>query len=128
MYVKLDNENRIIDILNEDIDDRDDLDDEGKTWLHEEFPVYVKNPDVVMETVHYDGRDFIVENNIARFDPLPESIAAMEENEFNERIPDTLDELDEAVCALYEITLYEQSIIDQQDETLCALYEAQLGL
>lgn len=125
MYVKLDEEKRIVEILDEDIDDSDH-DDEGKAWLHEQFPVYIKNRDYVMETPICDNRDFVVEDGVARYDPLPESIAQMQENEFNERIPDTLDELDEAVCALYEITLYEQSIIDQQDETLCALYEAQL--
>lgn len=127
MYVMLDEDGRVTDILDEDIDDREDLDDEGKTWLHEQFPVYVKNRDLVMTTPMFSNRDFVVEDGVARFDPLPESIAAMQEAEHRESLPETVDELDAVVCALYEITLYEQSIIDQQDEALCALYEAQLG-
>lgn len=127
MYVSVNLENRIVDLLDEEIIGVGH-DEEGEKALLEMFPIHIENPDLVRNTVSFSNLDFIVEDNIARFDPLPESITAMEENEFNDRIPDTLDELDEAVCALYEITLYEQSIIDQQDETLCALYEAQLGL
>lgn len=126
MYVKLDEENRIIEMLDEDIDNSDH-DDEGKAWLHELFPVYVKNRDFVMETPMCSNRDFVVEDSIARFDPLPESIEQMKENERNESIPDRMDEADDALSAMYEIMLYEQDIIDSQDEALCALYETMIG-
>lgn len=127
MYVMLDEDGRVTDVLDEDIDDREDLDDEGKTWLHEQFPVYVKNRDLVMTTPMFSNRDFVVEDGIARFDPLPESVAAMAEAERGEALPGTVDELDEAVCSLYEALLAAQDAMDQQDEALCALYEAQLG-
>ena len=72
MYVKLDSENRIVNMLDEPID-YGEHDDEGKAMLHEMFPVYIENPDTVRETAVHDIRDFVVTDGIAKFDPTPES-------------------------------------------------------
>lgn len=124
MHAKLDEENRLVCFITEDLSD---VDPETRVALLEQFPVEVSNPEIILDTPSMTDRDFVVEDGVARFDPLPESIEQMKENTRNESIPDRMDEADDALSAMYEIMLYEQDIIDSQDEALCALYETMIG-
>lgn len=94
---------------------QDSIDDDG----YVEFD----NPEFVLETTSYSTDDFRIENGTAVFDPQPESVEALRRSNATERVPEYMDDTDDALCELYESSLEQSAIIDDQDAAICALYE-----
>lgn len=115
------NEKRIVNWMDDDSFNKVPSDD--KQVIAARFPVEFDNQELIMSTPHYSIEDFIIENGVAIFDPLPESRNAMIRNEVMNSVPEYLENTDNAICYLYEETLAQQETIDDQDAAICALYE-----
>lgn len=125
-YARINDDGRIIDYIESD-SDVDAMDEEGRTYVRNEYPSYFSNPDEIGAHVHFCNEDYRIENGLAVFDPLPESLAAVERSNDMENAPEHMASTDDALCELYETTLEQSAIIDEQDAAICALYEMMIG-
>lgn len=120
MYVSVDDDGRIVNMLNEEID-VPEHDQEARDYLHSEFPVHVANPDFVLATTVHDQRDIRMEGDVAIYDPLPSSLEAIEREEDEAAAQG---DADMALCMAYE-RMNEQRL--ESDEAIIAIYEAMSG-
>lgn len=118
---QINSQNRIINWM--DDESFESVGDEDKPLIANQFPIEFSNGELIMETAHYSIEDFVIENGVARYEPLPESIEAMAYSTALNYAPEHLADTDDAICHLYEETLAQQEIIDDQDAAICALYE-----
>lgn len=121
-YAKTDEQGRIIDMIAPD-SMVEVLPEAARIETEDNFPAYFPNIEEIDGNTHYTLRDFRVEDGMAVFDPLPESLEAMRRADAVEHAPEHMESTDDAICDLYEQTLEQSSIMDEQDAAICALYE-----
>lgn len=122
---QINSQNRIVNWM--DDESFESVGDEDKPLIANQFPIEFSNGELIMETAHYSIEDFVIENGVARYEPLPESVEAVDRAEAMEKAPERMALSDAVLCELYEQALAQQEAVECQDEVLCAMYEAMLG-
>ena len=120
-HEKVGNDNRIMSWIDDEGLEELSYNDRGE--VIKEFPVFFGNQQLIDDTVSFSTSDFKIVNGEAVYDPLPESVKAMERAEAIEQAPDYMASTDDAICELYEQGLEHSAIMDEQDAAICALYE-----
>lgn len=83
-YGSVNEDGRLTNIIWDD-SDIDDLPEADQPAIREMFPVHIENGDLIFNTASHCNEDFVIEGGMARYDPLPESVALIQE-EFKQDI------------------------------------------